>query len=65
MQTNVQATAARCYTDGMTQADTVAYILIHHCCGELPPFRTKQRVTEYVADYFTKQTQNDGCAERK
>jgi hypothetical protein len=49
----------------MTQADTVAYILIHHCCGELPPFRTKQRVTEYVADYFTKQTQNDGCAERK
>lgn len=52
MQSNVKRTIARCYDEGMTAANTVAYVLIHHCAAELPPFRTRQKVTEYVNEYY-------------
>lgn len=58
MQTNVKRTIAKCYDEGMEQANTVSYVLIHHCCGELPPFRTKQKVAEYVAQYYELRAQD-------
>lgn len=58
MQSNVKRTIARCYDEGMTAENTVAYVLIHHCCGELPPFRTKQKVAEYVAQHYELRAQN-------
>lgn len=58
MQTNVRATIAKCYDEGMDQANTVAYVLINHCCGELPPFRTKQKVAEFTAKYYDLRAQD-------
>ncbi len=52
MQSNVRATIAKCYDDGLNEANTVAYVLIYHCANELPPFRTKQKLEEYVAGYY-------------
>jgi hypothetical protein len=52
MQTNVKQTVTRCHAEGMGEQATVAYVLIHHGCGELPPFNGKKKLAEYVAKYY-------------
>lgn len=58
MQANVKATIAKCYDEGMDQASAVAYVLIFHCCCELPPFRAKQKLAEYVKNYYELRAQD-------
>lgn len=54
MQSNVKASAKKCFERGMDVANTVAFIMVNHCAAELPrPYLTaRKRLTEEVTIFF-------------